>query len=117
LSEYLSERSAEKTSREYEQAIASAEEGFAGSGMFFSGIKDRTGGLLNIEKTGELADIATKEAMPKRLWKTTRGFRYSRGKTEKRYRKRERGGNRRGDRNKKRRGYERILHASYRILL
>ena len=29
--------------------------------MFFSGIKDRTGGLLNIEKTGELADIATKE--------------------------------------------------------
>ena len=61
LSEYLSERSAEKTSRDYEQAIASAEEGFAGSGMFFSGIKDRTGGLLGIEKTGELADIATKE--------------------------------------------------------
>jgi len=61
LSEYLSERSAEKTSREYEQAIASAEEGFAGSGMFFSGIKDRTGGLLGIEKTGELADIATKQ--------------------------------------------------------
>lgn len=61
LSEYLSERSAEKTSRDYEQAIASAEEGFAGSGMFFSGIKDRTGGLLGIEKTGELADIATKQ--------------------------------------------------------
>jgi hypothetical protein len=61
LSEYLSERSAEKTSREYEQAIASAEEGFAGSGMFFSGIKDRTGGLLGIEKTGELADISTKQ--------------------------------------------------------
>lgn len=61
LSEYLSERSAEKTSREYEQAIASAEEGFAGSGMFFSGIKDRTGGLLGIEKTGELADITTKQ--------------------------------------------------------
>lgn len=66
LSEYLSERSAEKTSREYEQAIASAEEGFAGSGMFFSGIKDRTGGLLNIEKTGELADIATKEGYAQR---------------------------------------------------
>jgi len=61
LSAYLSERSAEKTSREYEQAIASAEEGFAGSGMFFSGIKDRKGGLLNIEKTGKLADIATQQ--------------------------------------------------------
>lgn len=61
LSAYLSERSTEKTSREYEMAVASAEEGFAGSGMFFSGIKDRTGGLLNIEKTGELADIATQE--------------------------------------------------------
>ena len=68
LSEYLSERSAEKTSREYEQAIASAEEGFAGSGMFFSGIKDRTGGLLGIEKTGELADISTKQDY------TQRGF-------------------------------------------
>lgn len=39
-----------KRSREYTQAVAKAEEGFAGSGMFFSGIKNRALGEKEVEQ-------------------------------------------------------------------
>jgi hypothetical protein len=39
-----------KRSREYTQAIAKAEEGFAGAGLFFSGIKNRALGEQDVEK-------------------------------------------------------------------
>jgi hypothetical protein len=39
-----------KRSREYTQAVAQAEEGFAGSGLFFSGIKNRALGTQEVEK-------------------------------------------------------------------
>jgi glycyl-tRNA synthetase (class II) len=37
------------TSREYAKAVSKAEEGFAGSGLFFSGIKERATGELGVE--------------------------------------------------------------------
>lgn len=39
-----------KTSREYTKAVAQAEQGFAGSGMFFSGIKKRGLGEMEVER-------------------------------------------------------------------
>lgn len=39
-----------KASREYERAVSSAEQGFAGSGMFFSGIKQRALGGAEVER-------------------------------------------------------------------
>jgi hypothetical protein len=39
-----------KTTREYERAVSQAEQGFAGSGMFFSGIKQRALGQADVER-------------------------------------------------------------------
>lgn len=39
-----------KISREYEQAVGQAEKGFAGQGLFFSGIKDKNLGRGEVEK-------------------------------------------------------------------
>jgi len=47
------------TTRAYERAVGQAEEGFAGSGMFFSGIKKRGLGEAEAEREYELKETAT----------------------------------------------------------
>jgi hypothetical protein len=57
LSKTLAQYNTERSSREYARAEEQAMEGFAGSGMFFSGIKERTLGELGIEKESTLGEI------------------------------------------------------------
>lgn len=59
LSQYLNKLETTQTSREYNQAIANAEEGYAGSGMFFSGIKKRATNILGIQKEEEMGRLGT----------------------------------------------------------
>ena len=48
-----------ETTRSYERAVAQAEEGFAGRGMFFSGIKKRALGGAEVEREAGIRETAT----------------------------------------------------------
>lgn len=58
LSTTLNEYDVTQTNRDYDKAIAQAEEGFAGSGMFFSGIKNKSTGELGIGREEALGSKA-----------------------------------------------------------
>ena len=63
-----------KATREYERAVSQAEQGFAGSGMFFSGVKQRTLGQAGVERNydlqGQAQTIGQKERDVNREQKT-----------------------------------------------
>lgn len=48
-----------EATRSYDRAVAQAEEGFAGSGMFFSGIKNRRLGQAEVERGYDVGTMAT----------------------------------------------------------
>jgi len=56
-----------KSSRDFARAESQVSEGFAGSGMFFSGIKDRAVGNLEVDKTvnNELSNIGYQDSLGK----------------------------------------------------
>jgi hypothetical protein len=71
LSTILNDYNVAQTTRSYARAEEQARQGFAGSGMFFSGAKERTMGELGIEKEETMGSQAAKYGNEQRDYGTS----------------------------------------------